>query len=201
MKTKLFILIFLLAILNSCSREYELTARLIHVFDHKPYTRDLDTDSVEIIGEIRDSDFQKMNKKVYRELTLCYKLINQYDDSVFIPYNYGYDPRIFVHIQGQNPISSPVFQRGISSKKRGEYLFSPNDTIYLWFVTRLSADLSYDNKWLYEDDVYSLLSKMSVNVTFDSISLQRKDRHIPNITFVNDTDSVLINPKVTIKGK
>lgn len=200
-KTNFFVLIFLLVFLNSCNRDYELIARLIHVYDHKPYTRDFDTDSVEIIGAIGDYDFQKMNKKVYRELVLCYRLINQYGDSVFIPYNYDYNPRISVHIQGKESISAPVFQRGISSKKKGKYLFSPNDTIYLWFVTRLAADLPYDNKWLYEDDIYSLLSKMNVDVTFDSTSSQRKDKPIPNIIFVNDSDSVSINPKVTIKGK
>lgn len=199
MKTKNFILILLSVILISCNREYELTARLIHVYDHKPYTRDFETDSVDITGAVGDYNSQKMNKKVYRELVLCYKLINQYGDSVFIPYNYDYNPRISVYIQGKKSINAPVFQRGISSKKRGEYLFAPNDTIYLWFVTRLSADLSYDNKWLYEDDVYSLLSKMNVDVTFDSTCSQSKDRPIPNIIFVNDSNGVLINPKPVIK--
>lgn len=196
-----FILLFLLVFLNSCNREYELIARLTHVYDHKPYTRDLITDSVEIIGANVDYTFKKKNKKVYRELILCYKLINQYHDSVFIPYNYDYNPKISVQIQGKESISAHVFQRGISSKMKGKNLFSPNDTIYLWFVTRLSADSSNDNKCLYEDDVYSLLSKINVNITFDTKSLQRKDKPIPNIIFVNHSDSVSINPKVTIKEK
>lgn len=200
MKTKILILLSLIAILYSCNKEDYLTARLISVYDdHPPYLYNPEIDRFEGIETICVSDFQKMEKKIYRELSLRYRLINQCDDSVFIPFDYNYNPSISVRIQGQDSISFPVSLRGIGNRKHEHDYFAPNDTIFLHIVTRLSAVLSHENKWLYQDKVYSILSKLDVNVSFDSISLQHKDKIIPYIIFVNDSDGVLINPKPVIK--
>lgn len=199
MKTKLFILFFLLGLLYSCERECKITARLINVWDHTPYIQNFDKEFSKSIEDIVDSDYHTKGNQIIRRMGFCYQIINHTGDSVFIPYDY--EPNTVLHIQGKDSIRIMVFGRNVFNKIITGDTFAPGDTIFFQFLTRLSTDLTKENKWLYEADTYSIYSRLNVNVTFDSISLQRKDKHIPNITFVNDSNGVLINPKVRTSNK
>lgn len=201
MKTKLLILFSVLALVCSCEKEYNITARLIQVWDNPAHIDNVNWDRTKRIGEIVDSDYQTKGNQIFRGMGVCYKFINHTGDSLFIPYNVNYKPKTILHIQGQDSIRFYIFGQTVYTNKMWGDTFAPGDTIYFQFSTVLSSDLTKENKWLNEADTYSIYSRLNVNVTFDSISLQRKDKHIPNITFVNDSNGVLINPKVRTSNK
>lgn len=160
MKTNLLIIISFLPILLSCNRPCELTANLILVYDNVQHRNCWNPDTID--QKESGSGAKPLNTRIQtvKILALCYKMVNHYCDSISIPFDYAFPPKISVRIQGKDSIRSNTARRFIGTRNKGKVIFAPKDTILMSFTTALYSNFSDDDKWLENAGIRDILSRM-----------------------------------------
>lgn len=171
-----FVFILALPLIISCnfSNKCDLDIRLTYIIDTQAWADDKDSTYC-----IKDNEWS------HREISLCYRIINNSNDTIFFPISSWY-----------NKNESEILAYDTLRKRRlNVYVFehndriSPGDTTFLRF--RLGRILYVSEER--QDGPSSKELVANINITYKPAPSDFiKEQTSPNIVFVNDTSDLVI---------
>jgi len=146
------------------------------------------------------------NEFTVRLINLGYYAVNKSRDSIFIPIGYPYRNHLIANIASRDSLETSFLLehcKDFNKRKRWaspeQHYFAYGDTITFSFLLSIHSQNSHDSEWLQNISTKDLLTK--INISMVKPTKGKDASKVPDIIFNNDTNDIVVNPVMTIKGK
>lgn len=142
------------------------------------------------------------NDTLYRRFVgLHYKMVNNTNDSVYLPIGYPHHHYTSVRVL-KDFVHARVCEEYVSARKKPstpipeKHYFHSNDTIF--YSLYIKIDNQIDQEWIRNVSTHELISLIELKFWPSEKDSTLIDKNVPNIIFDNDTTGVNINPQPII---